>query len=909
MVSMRILFWAASVALVDLSAWAQSTPNEVTQSSPNSFVRVANDQLMLNGSPFRFGGGNCYVLMFSSHATVDQLLGTAASNHFTAVRMWAFDDIGVPNANNNFYLQYWNGNAPAYNDSDITGLANVDYAVYRAGKLGIKLIIPFVNNWPDYGGMDQYVNWLGGKYHDQFYTDPTVRQWYKNWINHVLNHVNTLSGLAYKDDPTIMVWELANEPRCQGLGLPSSNTCTTTTIGSWIQDVAAYVKSVDSNHLVSVGDEGFFCIPSAGPGDYLENCSSGVDTLAFAQMANIDLFGFHLYPEGVGKNVAWADAFIDQHFAESMKTVGKPAYMGEFGLMAGNTRNAVYKDWTDRVFNDGGSGALFWDLLPGSSVSTAESPDGFDIEAASPILQTMGNFEQEMAANAMLPLPPVAGDQWTTTPANMAVTLNPLGNDIAYAGATIDPTSIDLDPATPGRQSSAMVYGGTFNVVGQAVQFTPSAGFNGQTQLAYTFEDTNQKVSNTAYLFVSVNPSQTRPWTLESFEFGTDGWGAIGTAAAIFSQSSAFHTDGGFGLQVNVTSGGWFGVSFPSALDVSGRVALAIDIETAAMAGSSAIAFQSGSSYVWCQNANFETLRSNEISTITLALDPMQLKCFGGAPNFTKVESVMVYLGSAGIYYLDNVRALPATNADSPNVAGAVNGASFVASAPLPEGGIASLFGASLATVPAYAADIPLPNSLGDVSVTVNNIPAPLFYISSRQINLQIPWNALASGDTGTGNIVVTTGAGVSQTFSVPLTAAAPAMFTTQSGTGQAIAINPDGSLAAPSGSIPGRVTHPALPGDILVLLANGLGPVSPAVSDGAASSDTLRSTIKVPTVLIGGLPAKVLFSGLSPQFVGVNQVNVMVPNGVTVGDAVPLQVQVGAVTTSNKVTIAVGRQ
>jgi uncharacterized protein (TIGR03437 family) len=61
--------------------------------------------------------------------------------------------------------------------------------------------------------------------------------------------------------------------------------------------------------------------------------------------------------------------------------------------------------------------------------------------------------------------------------------------------------------------------------------------------------------------------------------------------------------------------------------------------------------------------------------------------------------------------------------------------------------------------------------------------------------------------------------------------------------------------------------------------------------------------------VLIGGLPAKVLFSGLSPQFVGVNQVNVMVPNGVTFGDAVPLQVQVGAVTTSNKVTIAVGRQ
>src|SRR5271170_877987 len=111
--------------------------------------------------------------------------------------------------------------------------------------------------------------------------------------------------------------------------------------------------------------------------------------------------------------------------------------MGEFGFMAGNSRNAVYKDWTNRVFNDGGSGGLFWDLLPGTSVSTAESPDGFDLEAASPILQTIGNFEREMAANAMLPLPPVAGDQWANAAANAGVTLSPLGNDIAYNGASI----------------------------------------------------------------------------------------------------------------------------------------------------------------------------------------------------------------------------------------------------------------------------------------------------------------------------------------------------------------------------------------------------------------------------------------------------------------------------------------
>jgi mannan endo-1,4-beta-mannosidase len=858
----------------------------------NSFVNAVNDQLMLNGSLFRFGGTNCYVLMFSPHSTVDQLLGTAAANHLNVVRMWAFDDIGVPSSSDSFYLQYWNGSAPAYNDSATTGLANVDYAVYKAGQLGIKLIIPFVNNWPQYGGMDQYVNWLGEKYHDQFYTDPTVRQFYKNWISHLLNHVNSLNGLAYKDDPTIMVWELANEPRCQGQGLPTSGACTTTTIQSWIQDVAAYVKSVDSNHLVSVGDEGFFCIPSAPPSDFLENCSTGVDTLAFAETPNVDLFGFHLYPEGVGQTVAWADTFVDQHFSDSMKPVNKPAYMGEFGLMAGNSRNAVYKDWTDRVFKDGGSGGLVWDLLPGSSISTAESPDGFDLEAASPILLTMGNFEQEMAANAMLALAPVAGDQWATAAANTAVTLSPVGNDIAYNGATINPSSIILKP-------SSTVYGGTFKVVGQSVQFTPSLDFNGNTQVAYTVEDSNRKVSNAAYLFVSVSPSPTGPWTLESFEFGADAWGPIPSAAGTVSQTSAFHTDGNFGLQANVTAGGWFGLTFPSALNLTGRSALAIDVETPTAAGTSAIALQSGSSYVFCQNANFQPLPSNEISTITVALDPAQLTCYGGAPDFTTVESVFVYLGAAGTYYLDNLRALPVSNASSPSVGGALNGASFAVGAPLPEGGIASLFGSNLASAASYASAIPLPNSLEDVSVTVNGIPAPLFFISPLQINVQIPWNALSTS-SGTGNIVVTTGSGISQAFSAPIAATAPALLTTQSGTGQAIAINPDGSIADP--------THPAKPGEILVLLANGLGPVTPPISDGTAPGAAMRNTVTTPTILIGGIPATVSFSGLSPQFVALNQINVQIPAGVTPGNTVPIQIKIGSVTTSNKVTIAIAQ-
>jgi uncharacterized protein (TIGR03437 family) len=91
-----------------------------------------------------------------------------------------------------------------------------------------------------------------------------------------------------------------------------------------------------------------------------------------------------------------------------------------------------------------------------------------------------------------------------------------------------------------------------------------------------------------------------------------------------------------------------------------------------------------------------------------------------------------------------------------------------------------------------------------------------------------------------------------------------------------------------------------------LVILGTGLGAVTPAIADGASAADGLRTTNTTPEVLIGGVPARVLFSGLSPQFVGVNQINVVVPQGTTTGDAVPLQIRIGGITTSDKVTIAV---
>ncbi len=132
----------------------------------------------------------------------------------------------------------------------------------------------------------------------------------------------------------------------------------------------------------------------------------------------------------------------------------------------------------------------------------------------------------------------------------------------------------------------------------------------------------------------------------------------------------------------------------------------------------------------------------------------------------------------------------------------------------------------------------------------------------------------------------------------------APGGFAVQ---GYAVAIHTDGSLAAPPGSIMQVASHPAVPGETLQILATGLGPVIPSAITGNNSLDMLRHTVAKPTVLIGGSLAQVTFSGLSPQFVGVYQLNVIVPANTSPGDSVLLQIQIGGAVDAGKTNIAVG--
>jgi uncharacterized protein (TIGR03437 family) len=242
---------------------------------------------------------------------------------------------------------------------------------------------------------------------------------------------------------------------------------------------------------------------------------------------------------------------------------------------------------------------------------------------------------------------------------------------------------------------------------------------------------------------------------------------------------------------------------------------------------------------------------------------------------------------------------------------GIVNAADF--QSPITPGSLFSIFGSRLSSQTASALSIPLSNSLGGVTVTFvsgsTSIEAPLLYVqpdgataASSQINAQVPWELVAPGGTTTVNVVVSHDGVASDPTPVTIGPFSPGIFA--SGT-RAVAVNLDGTLVWPANSVPGATTHAAKPGDTIIVYATGLGAVTPSAVTGAASLDALRQTLTQPVVLVGGLNAQVQFSGLSPQFVGVNQLNIVVPN-VPAGDNIPIQIQVGGITSPSTITIAV---
>jgi mannan endo-1,4-beta-mannosidase len=370
-ISLWLVVW-----LTPASAPAETALRVATGDAPakDQFVRAAATSFTLAGKPFFITGVNNHYLTFGTKSEVTRVLDDAVAMHANVVRAFLQPVIGsldgaVPTIWNwgspadssnlgvhGTYLLYWDDAAHrmAINDGE-NGMQKVDFLIAEAERRRLKLIIAFLDFWPYTGGAQQMRAWYGSNDKDSFFfTDHRTRSDYRNWVRYVVNRVNPLTGLTYKDDPTIMAWELMNEPNAQSDELRLA----------WLADMSAYVKSLDPNHLVGSG--------AANVTDHLDDLS----------ISTIDFGTWHGYPLYYKLSVSQFNELISQ-FCGIAAAHDKPVLLEEFGYARSNPDQAqAYAEWLDTLDHDPDcAGWLVWRLVSRQQDGRypADTHDQFDI--------------------------------------------------------------------------------------------------------------------------------------------------------------------------------------------------------------------------------------------------------------------------------------------------------------------------------------------------------------------------------------------------------------------------------------------------------------------------------------------------------------------------------------------------
>ncbi|KAI4331758.1 hypothetical protein L6164_016715 [Bauhinia variegata] len=341
-------------------------------------------EFQLNNSPFLFDGFNSYWMMHvatdpTQRDKVSNVLCEASAAGLTVCRTWAFSDGGDQ------ALQI----SPGVYDEQV--FQALDFVVAEARKYRVRLILSLANNYNDFGGRPQYVQWAKSagvpvKNDDDFYTNPIIKSYYKNHVKRVLTRINTITRTAYKDDPTIMAWELINEPRCQ---VDYSGK----TINGWVQEIASYVKSIHNKHLLEVGMEGFYGDSVPDRKQYNPGYQVGTDFISNNLIREIDFATIHAYPDNwlSGQNdsaqMAFMQNWMTSHWRDSATVLKKPVVLSEFGkskkdpgynIFSRNSyMNAVYSSIYNLAQNGGTfAGGLVWQLVDEGMNSYC---DGYEI--------------------------------------------------------------------------------------------------------------------------------------------------------------------------------------------------------------------------------------------------------------------------------------------------------------------------------------------------------------------------------------------------------------------------------------------------------------------------------------------------------------------------------------------------
>ncbi len=275
-----------------------------------SFVTTDGTLFNIDGVSKYYAGTNSYWISFlTNNADVDLALDQLAGAGLRILRVWGFNDVTSAPAPGTVYFQRLSGGGGSTINAGADGLQRLDHVVAAAGQRGIKLIINFVNYWDDYGGMSAYARAFGGT-KDGFYTNAAAQAQYRAYVAAVVSR--------YADSPAVLAWELANEPRCKG--------CATDVVTRWAAETSAYVKSLDPNHLVTLGDEGFGL--DGGDGSYPYQFGEGLDFAANLAVDTLDFATFHLYPSSWGTSYDFGSGWVKAH-AAACAAASKPCLFEE----------------------------------------------------------------------------------------------------------------------------------------------------------------------------------------------------------------------------------------------------------------------------------------------------------------------------------------------------------------------------------------------------------------------------------------------------------------------------------------------------------------------------------------------------------------------------------------------------
>ncbi|WP_165953081.1 glycoside hydrolase 5 family protein [Pedobacter changchengzhani] len=325
-------------------------------SAKKNFVKVNGANFTVNNKPYYFVGANFW---YGAYLGAD----TDYGNRERLVReLNQLQKLGVKNLRivaaseeSDFKVpltppfQYKNG---TYNEKLLQGL---DFLLSEMKKRDMHAVLMLNNYWDWTGGMQQYVSWTTGervydpanvktdtwdqamKHSATFYTNEKAQALYRKYINMIINRKNIYTNKIYKNDPTVMTWQLANEPRPSTAGDPVESMKI---FSKWVDDVAGYIHSLAPNQLVSTGGEG-----SQGNLNKLDYA------LQSQSSKHIDYMTFHMWPKNWGwykadqpemmeSALAKTKKYIDEHVDLAVK-LNKPTVVEEFGFVRDNEKFAA----------------------------------------------------------------------------------------------------------------------------------------------------------------------------------------------------------------------------------------------------------------------------------------------------------------------------------------------------------------------------------------------------------------------------------------------------------------------------------------------------------------------------------------------------------------------------------------